>query len=388
MGAVQEAQEYLQQKDIDCWLIYDYKGINPTLFRVTGPIEHMTRPCFYFIPSSGEPVFLAHYVDAGRLGHMDLNVVVFHHRDGMMRELQTLLSGAKTVAMEYSPLGELPRVSKVDAGTVEMVRSFGCEVVPSADLAQYVTMRWSREQLASHKRAVEKVGKIVLQAFHYIGEHLAYGPTEHQVQEYILGRFEEEGLVTDAGPIVAVNEHSSDPHYHPTLSDSSTIKQGDWVLIDLWAREPAPHGIYADLTWVAYVGDQVPKEHQKVFQTVIEARDLAFRELDKALDDGVALQGWQVDQIARGYIEKAGYGDFFRHRLGHSLGAQVHDDGVNLDDLETHDTRTIFLGLGLTIEPGIYLREFGVRSEVNVYVEEGGLLMTSPVQREVVRIGG
>ena len=229
---------------------------------------------------------------------------------------------------------------------------------------------------------------MIQQAFEFIGNGLASGVDEYQVREYIHQRFTEEGLVTDAGPTVAINGHGSDPHYQPTASDSSTFKMGDWVLIDLWAREPGDAGIYADICWVAYLGARVPEEHQRVFDAVIQARDLAFEGLRRALEDGVAMEGWKVDRIARDHIEKAGYGEAFGHRLGHSLGAQVHDDGVNLDDLETHDTRMVIPGVGLTIEPGIYLKHFGVRSEINFYVEEKGLLMTSPVQQEVVLIGG
>ncbi|MCH7996410.1 MAG: aminopeptidase P family protein [Chloroflexi bacterium] len=388
MTSVKDAQEFLARSDIDAWLIYDYRGMNPTLARVTGPLADMTRPCFYLVPREGEPTFLAHYVDAGRVEASGLKPRVFYSRDGMVGDLENLLSGVGKVAMEYSPRGELPRVSKVDAGTVELVRGFGCEVVSSGDLAQYVTMRWSPDQLHSHQRASVSVGKIVHQAFEFIGKGLASGVDEYQVREYIHQRFTEEGLATDAGPTVAINEHGSDPHYQPTASDSSAFKMGDWVLIDLWAREPGDSGIYADICWVAYLGARVPEEHQRVFDAVIQARDLAFEGLQRALEDGVAMEGWQVDRIARDHIEKAGYGEAFGHRLGHSLGAQVHDDGVNLDDLETHDTRMVIPGVGLTIEPGIYLDNFGVRSEINFYVEEKRLLMTSPLQQEVVLIGG
>ena len=384
MDAIKEAQQYMNQRGIDCWLIYDYRGSNPTLARLVGEVIGMTRPCFYFIPSDGEPIFIVHYVDVGRVEKLGFNLEVFHGRDEMVETLKCLLSGKSKVAMEYSPGGELPRVSKVDAGTIELVRGFGCEVVSSGDLAQYITMSWTPEQLASHKRAAERVGNMVRQAFDYIGENLESGVTEYAVADYIRDRFEEVDLITDSGPIVAVSQHCSDRHYQPTQSESAIVKPGDWVLIDLWARETTHYGIYSDITWVAYVGEDIPDEYQKIFDIVAGARDLAFQELDKALRDGEPIKGWQVDRLVRNHIENAGYGHAFGHRLGHSLGAHVHDDGVNLDDLETHDTRTIIPGIGLTIEPGIYLQGFGVRSEIDIYVEEKGLLLTTPIQTEVV----
>ncbi len=386
MSAIKEAQQYMGQKGIDCWLIYDYRDSNPTLARVLGEMKGMTRPSFYLIPAEGQPIFIAHYVDAGRVDKPGVDLEVFHGRDEMLEILTSLLSDKSKVAMEYSPRGELPRVSKVDAGTIEMVRGLGCEVVSSGDLAQYVTMRWTPEQSASHKRAAEKVGNIVRQAFDYIGARSGLGVTEYEVAEYVRGRFEEVDLITDSGPIVSVNQHCSDPHYQPASSESAVIGPGDWVLIDLWARETTYYGIYSDITWVAYVGQEVPEQYREVFRIVAGARDLAFQELDNAMRNGQPIEGWQVDRLARDYIEKAGYGHAFGHRLGHSLGAQVHDDGVNLDDLETHDTRTIIPGIGLSIEPGIYLSEFGVRSEIDVYVEEKGLMLTTPIQTEVVCI--
>ena len=290
--------------------------------------------------------------------------------------------------MEYSPAAELPRISRVDAGTVELVRSLGVDVVSSADTVQYAAQRWTAGQLASHETAADALGVIVRQAFDHIGSNLARGITELEVAEFISTRFVEEGLEVTDGPVVAVNEHSSDPHFEPTPDSTSAIRQGDWVLIDLWSRLPGPDSMFADITWTAFVGDEVPERHQSVFDAVVGARDLALAEMENAFREGRTLQGWQLDRASRDYIEAAGFGGYFNHRLGHSLGREVHGNAVNLDSLETRDTREVVPGIAVTIEPGIYLPDFGVRSEIDVYIEEHGPRVTTPVQREVALIGG
>ena len=297
-----------------------------------------------------------------------------------------MLAGVSRVAMEYSPRNGLPRVSRVDAGTVELVESMGPEVVSSADLMQYATQRWSAEQLASHQRAGEALGRIVKEAFARIGQRLAEGVTEFEIAEFIRRRFGEEGLTTADGPIVSVNAHCSDPHYEPAAEGSSVIAAGDWVLIDLWAREDTPGSVYADITWTAYVGDDPPERYRQVFDIVLGARDAALGFLQDTHAAGEAVQGWQVDDVARRYIAERGYGDYFTHRLGHSIHHTVHGEGVNLDNFETHDTRRVIAGVGFSIEPGIYLPEFGVRSEIDAYMSEDGPYASSPVQREIALI--
>ena len=381
-----QAQEYLRGQEVAGWLLYDYRGMNPIFWDTVGTIPNVTRPCWLWIPSQGEPRLLVSYVDQGRFAHLGIPASLFVSRADMTAQLAGILAGARIIAMEYSPQGALPRVSKVDAGTLELVRSLGVEVVSSADLIQYATQRWSEEQLRSHRMAAERLGRIVQEAFRYIGESLASGPTEYAVAEFMRGRFVEEGLEAPDGPIVAVNEHSSDPHFDPAAESSSVIKAGDWVLIDLWARLPGENTMFADITWTAYVGDSVPALHQKVFDAVIGARDAAVAELEQAFKDGRALHGWQVDKVARDYISAAGYGDYFNHRLGHSLGREAHGNAVNLDGWEIHDTRLVIPGIAVTIEPGIYLPEFGVRSEIDVYISEKGPRVTTAVQRSVVRV--
>ena len=383
----QQAQEYMATQALDAWLIYDYQGMNPALEDVMGPLHHVTRPVFALIPRDGRSVLLTHAVDAGRFSLDDAwDVRRYAGRDDLQSHLKQLLPPLRRVAMEYSPLGALPRASRVDGGTLEMVRSLGPDVVPSADLVQYATQRWSHAGLATHRRAADALGRIVLEAFEEIGSKAGTGFTEYDAAEFIRARFRDEGLCTDTGPVVAANAHASDPHFEPTPELSVAFKRGDWVLIDLWARDPAAAGLFADITWVAYLGDSVPQKHREVFDVVTGARDAAADFLTQAIAAGRAVQGWEADKVARDYITERGYGDAFTHRLGHSLGRVVHAGGVNLDGLETHDTRSFIPGLGFTIEPGVYLPEFGVRSEIDLYIGPSGLEITTPVQRDVVLV--
>ena len=389
-----DAREYLQAEELPGWLIYDYLGCNPVLAQVAQPSGHVTRPVFLFVPAAGAPRLLTHHVDAGKFADAgegtDLEQVVYSSRNTLESALQDTLSGSGRVAMEYSPRNGLPRVSRVDAGTVELVQSMGADVVSSADLMQYATQRWSSDQLAGHKRAAEKLGRIVNEAFARIGQRLSQrehgGPTEFEIAEFIRARFREEGLVTADGPIVSTNAHCSDPHYEPAAEGSSVIAPGDWVLIDLWAREDTPGSVYADITWTAYVGDTPTERHRQVFDIVLGARDAALSFLRDSFSRGETIQGWQADDVARSYIADHGFGDYFTHRLGHSIYHTVHGEGVNLDNFETHDTRRIIPGIGFSIEPGIYLPEFGVRSEIDAYMSEEGPYASSPVQRDIVLI--
>ena len=392
---LEDAREYLQAEDLPGWLIYDYLGCNPVLAQVAQPSGHVTRPVFLFVPAAGSPRLLTHHVDAGKFADAagegtDLEQVVYSSRVTLESALQATLSGCGRVAMEYSPRNGLPRVSRVDAGTVELVQSMGADVVSSADLMQYATQRWSPDQLAGHKRAAEKLARIVNEAFARIGQRLnqpeSSGPTEFEIAEFIRARFREEGLVTADGPIVSTNAHCSDPHYEPAPEGSSVIVPGDWILIDLWAREDTPGSVYADITWTAYVGDTPTDRHRQIFDIVLGARDAALSFLQDSFTRGETIQGWQADDVARGYIADHGFGDYFTHRLGHSIYHTVHGEGVNLDNFETHDTRRIIPGIGFSIEPGIYLPEFGVRSEIDAYMSEDGPYASSPVQRDIVLI--
>ena len=388
---IREAQEYMAKSSelpLGGWLIHDYRRSNPIFWQVIGQDVGMTtRPCLLFVPGAGEPRLITHHVDAGKFRDTGIDLVVYRDRGGMVDGLRSSLPSGHRVAMEYSPMGGMPRVSKVDAGTIELVRSLGVDVVSSADLLQYATQRWDEAQLSSHMRSGEKLGRIVLEAFDYAGQNLEQNPTEYNVAEFIRGRFAEEGLHSTDGPIVATNEHSSDPHYEPPPEGSSVIVEGDWLLIDLWAKEPGDAAVFADITWVAYVGDRLPEKHREVFKVVATARDSAVKYLEGLSRQGLAIQGCLVDKLVRDYITRQGYGEYFTHRLGHSISSEVHGDAVNLDGFETEDTRNIIPGICFSIEPGIYLPEFGVRSEIDVYMSEEGPLITTPVQEEVVMAG-
>ena len=381
-----DAREAMSTAGISGWLLYDYHNANPIFWETVGHVPNVTRPCWLWVPVMGEARLLVSYVDQGRFIHLGLPSATFVSREEMVEGLRTLLPDGGKVAMEFSPQSELPRISRVDAGTVELVRSLGMDIVSSADIVQYATQRWNAPQLASHIEAAEKLTAIVKTAFRYIRKSLTEGPTEYEVAELIRTLYLEQGLETSDGPVVATNAHSSDPHFDPTESQSAVISEGDWVLIDLWARLQGVDTMYADITWTGYIGETVPLRQQQVFDTVTGARDFALAEIESAMAVGRELQGWQVDRVARDFINRAGYGEQFSHRLGHSLGREVHSNAVNLDDWETHDTRTLVPGLAVTIEPGIYLPEFGVRSEIDIFMNEEGPRVTSEVQRRVVLI--
>ncbi|SVB51373.1 uncharacterized protein METZ01_LOCUS204227 [marine metagenome] len=281
----------------------------------------------------------------------------------------------------------MPRVSKVDGGTLELIRDIGVDVVSSADLLQYATQRWDDVQLESHMMAANILNKTVKAAFNYIGENIGRGPTEFEVAEFIRSQFTDEGLFSPDGPVVAANAHAADPHFEPTKGTADSIRPGDWVLIDLWgkldSRDTAVDTMYADITWTAFVGTTVPDKQSEVFSCVIGGRDAAFSLLEKAHKEGRKLEGWELDSEAREFITKRGYGDYFSHRLGHSLGREVHSNAVNLDGWETNDTRHLLPRIAVTIEPGIYLPgEFGVRSEIDIFYHEDGPIVTTEMQTE------
>lgn len=404
------AQDFMQQESLSGWLIYDYRGSNPIFQWLLPPSGHITRPCFLFVPADSQPRLLVHHVDAGKFAACGLDSTLYTSHQSLAVALRQMLPSGSSVAMEYSPQGALPRASTVDAGTIELVRSLGIAVKSSADLMQFATQRLSPAQVKEHRQSASQLGEIVNEAFQYTGANLKNSITEFQVAEFIRRRFREEALVSPDGPIVATNSHTSDPHYEPTIAGSNVIRTGDWMLIDLWAKptnfcgfssvttnsnsfpaeraglEEKSNSLYADITWVGYVGNNVPQQHQNIFNIVTGARDTALKFLEDSVEKELPVLGWQADDAARRYITQRGYGDYFTHRLGHSIGREVHGDAVNLDGFETWDTRRIITGVCFSIEPGIYLPEFGVRSEINAYMSEFGPIVTSPVQLEVVLI--
>ncbi len=387
-------QRALAESGLDGWLLFDFHGQNPTALEALGLGGHMlTRRWFYLVPRSGEPTLLVHAIEHGSFpAGVPGRRVPYASWQSLRQALRALLEPlrGRRVAMEYFPEAAIPALSRVDAGTLELVRSHGVEVVSSAELVQRFVCRWSPHQLASHVRALRAIDAAKDAAFAYVGESHRRGlePTETQVQALLMKRFADAGLVTDHPPIVAVNGHAGDPHYVPAETMPTPIRRGDLLLIDLWAKGQDPGDVYADITWVGFCGDRPPPRLEEIFRVAAEGRDLGLSTVERAFAERRTLQGWQVDRAVRDHIAAKGFGERFVHRTGHSIGQAVHGDGANLDDLETHDTRELVEGLAFSIEPGIYLPEegLGVRTEIDVVMTGEGPKVFSKVQREIVRI--
>ncbi len=397
-----EIQSFMRDRRIDAWLVFDFRCNNPILARLIpappppAPKRWTTRRAALLIPASGQPTLLAQTLDVGQFKSAEKHGVKIEQYISWAQLhawIEKHCAGGR-IAMEYSPGNALPVVSIADAGIVELVRSRGAEVVSSADLIQVAAARWSPESVKLHAEASCKVAGIKDAAFKFIGERLAAGKPvhEHEAAQHIRDGFAREGLEYPDGPIVAVNGHAADPHYEPSADHPARINKGDWILIDLWARIPGEENIYSDITWTGYAGKEVPKRHREVFTTVRNARDAALKLAQSNWAAKRTTQGWHLDEAARKVIIDAGFSAGIKHRTGHSLspGVLVHGTGMNLDNLETHDTREMLAGTGFTIEPGIYLPEenFGVRNEINVYVDPAkGPVVTSCNQTEIVMVG-
>ena len=385
-----EIQAALKDEGLDGWLFFDHHQRDPLAYRVLQftPGSMVTRRWYYFIPAQGEPRGLAHKIEPYTLQPLPGEVRLYAGWEELREQLRWLLGAARKLAMQYSPNCAVPYVAMVDAGTVELVRSMGAEVATSANLIQYFESRWNAAQLENHVEAGRRMDRIRAEAFARISSKLRTQErvTEWEMQQFLLDRFRQEGLITDHGPDVAVNANASNPHYNPTETACSEIRKGDLVLIDMWAKLDKPDGVYYDITWTGYCGETPPEKIQAVFEIVRDARDKAIARVQTAVAAKQALAGYEVDDAARAHIRAAGYADYFFHRTGHSIGAEVHGTGANMDNLETHDERRVIPWTCFSIEPGIYLPEFGIRSEVNVFVDENSARVTGEVQRELVRI--
>jgi len=380
-------QSDLRAAKLDGWLFYDFRGRDPIAQRILDLPEGMrTRRWFYFVPAKGTPKKLVHKIEAQSLAALPGETLYYAGQDELRKNVGRILGRAKNVAMQYSPKNAIPYVAMVDAGTVELVRGNGVKVMSSADLVQKYEACWSDEQLESHRSAGAAIDRIVREAFQYAGKNVREKRTitEYDLKVWILSEFEAVGIWTEEGPDIAVNSNASDPHYGPTAESSVPIREGDLLLLDVWGKKKAPGSVYYDVTWIGYLGAKVPEKYAKVFGVVREARDRAVDLIRKNIGAGKPLQGWQVDKAARGVIEKAGYGKYFFHRTGHSIGEKVHGNGANMDGLETHDVRHLIPRTCNSIEPGIYLPDFGIRSEVNVYIDEREAQVTGAVQREIL----
>ncbi len=388
---ISEMQKDLRAAKVDGWLFYDFRGRDPIAQRILDlPTAMRTRRWFYFVPAKGKPRKLVHKIETGSLASLPGETLYYAGQKELRDGLKKALGGAKKVAMQYSPKNAIPYVAMVDAGTVELVRSLGPKVVTSADLVQKYEACWSKKQLESHLSAGRAIDRIVRQAFDHAAQCVKEKKplTEYDLQQFILQKFDEAGVMTEEGPDVAVNANASDPHYGPTPEKSSPIREGDLLLLDVWGKLKAANSVYYDITWIAYMGSTVPERYAKVFRVLREARDRAVELIRFNVKAGRPLQGWQVDQAARKVVEKAGYGKYFFHRTGHNIGTSVHGNGVNMDGLETQDERHLIPHTCNSVEPGIYLPEFGMRTEVDVYVDEKEARVTGAVQTEILALLG
>ena len=392
---VSDIQSALRREKLDGWLLYDFRHSDPLAYRILKLDEGMgvSRRWFYYVPASGEPVKIVMSIEQFKLDSLPGEKLIYRG----WRELQTHLrealadKKAKRIAMQYSPMNDIPYMSRVDAGTIELVRSLGVEVVSSAELVQQFEAVWSPEQLQMHIEASDKMHRIFLDAFGEIARRVrANEPTtEYDIEQFILRRWHEEGMGSEHDDaIVAVNANTANPHYVPTKDKAAPIKKGDFVLLDLASKLRKPEAVFTDQTWTGYVGETVPDKYKKIFDIVREARDSAVEFVREKVRAGKSIRGAEVDDVSRGVIKRAGYGDQFTHRTGHSIGKEVHGNGVNIDDFETRDSRRITPGVCFSIEPGIYLEgNFGVRSEIDVYVGEKDIQVTGqPIQTEIVPI--
>src|SRR5580700_1129487 len=387
---IEEIQAALRAEHLDGWLFFDHHQRDPVAYRILNlnATRVASRRWYYFIPAEGEPKGMVHAIEAGVLDGLPGDVRKYSSWPDHLDGLHQLLVGSRKIAMQYSPNCAIPYVSLVDGGTLELVRGAGVEIVTSANLVQLFEARWSAEQLEMHLEAGRHVDRIRAEAFQTIGTALTANRTinEWQVNRFIRDGFEESGIVTDHGPIVGVNANMSNPHYEPGPEGSHEIRKGDAVLIDMWAKLDRPGAVFYDITWTGYCGAEPPSAIQNVFEVVRDARDRAVERVQTAISKNENIHGFDVDDAARGYIKEKGFADYFVHRTGHSIGEEVHGTGANMDNLETHDERKIIPGTCFSVEPGVYLSEFGIRSEVNVYVGEGTARVTGEKQQKLVSI--
>jgi len=380
-------QEELRKQKLDGWLFFDHHVRDPLAYRVLGLDVHRvpTRRWYYFIPATGEPRGLVHRIEAGMIDVLPGEKIAYSRWTEHVSGLQKLMSGARRIAMQYSPNCAIFYISMVDAGTVELVRSTGVEVASSADLIQTFEARWTPEALQSHLEAGRRVDRVRREAFQMIGERTRNGCStdELAVRNFVLQGFAREGLFTDHGPIVGVNANAANPHYEPTDEEFAPIRRGDFVLLDMWAKLDQAGSVYYDITWTGVCGEP-SAEQRRIFGIVRDARDAAIDRVQRGISAGEAIRGFEVDDAARGVIEKAGFGESFVHRTGHSIGQEVHGNGANMDNLETHDERRVMPWSCFSVEPGIYLKDFGIRSEINLFVGDGEARVTGEMQTELL----
>ena len=386
---IEAIQAALKEDGLDGWLLYDFHGSNPiaaTLTGLAGSGKMATRRWYYLIPAEAPPRGLVHAIESHNLDGLPGSKTPYAGREQLAAGLKELLRGMTRVAMEYSPGNAIPYISRVDAGTVEAVRALDVEVLSSGDLVQRFEAIWTPAALETHRAAADKLYRIKDRAFEMVRQRLSSGLTEYDVQQAMVRWFAEEGLFAGSPPCVAAQENSGDPHYQATADVHRRIGKDEIVLLDLWGKLPVPDSVYADITWVGFTAPAVPEKYARAFAAARDGRDAAVALVKSAVREGRDLRGYQVDRATRDVIERAGYGDQFIHRTGHSLGQEVHGNGVHMDDYETHDERRLIAGTGFTIEPGVYGPEFGVRTEINMFVGAREAEVTGPLQTELVTL--
>ncbi|PIS30204.1 MAG: hypothetical protein COT43_02200 [Candidatus Marinimicrobia bacterium CG08_land_8_20_14_0_20_45_22] len=391
---LEKIQSEICKQKIDGWLFYDFHNRDAMAYRILGlELNKLTsRRWYYFIPADGQPVRLVSSVEATKLDALPGEKMVYRSYEQQHALIRKMLRNSRRIAMQYSPTNNIPYISMVDAGTIELLRSFGVEIVTSANLVQTFEAIIDKEGYRLHRQAGEKVQRIKDEAFALIDRTIRAKEkiTEYEVQQFIVKRFQEEGLTDDGDhPIVGVNEHPADPHFEPKESNSYTLKQGDTVLIDLWARENCDKGIYYDITWCGFIGKQPPAKYIEIFNVVRDARNAARDFVRNKFARGERCFGYEVDDACRNVVAKDGYGEYFVHRTGHSIGHEVHGNGVNIDNLETKDERELVPGICFSIEPGIYLAgEMAVRSEIDVFITlDKQVVVAGKEQEDLILVG-
>jgi len=383
-----DIQSALRDSRNDCWLFYDHHHRDAIAYSVLSlsPTMMVTRRWFYVVPADGEPVKLVHRVEGHHLDSLPGKKLEYSAWQELWQNLESMLNPYHKVVMQYSPNNQIPYISLVDGGMLELVRSFGKQIVSSANLVARFEATLTEAQIASHFKARDAIDKITPAFFQEVGRRVRNGGThEFEMQQWVMQAFRRENLVTDDPPIVGVNAHSGDPHYEPTSASSAPMRQGDFVLLDLWAKTSEPDSVYYDITWTGVIGTPTDKQRE-VFEIVRDARNVGINRVKQAFEAGQKIQGWQVDEAVRSHITANGYGQYFIHRTGHSIGRDIHANGANLDNFETKDDRDILPNTCFSVEPGIYLPEFGVRSEVDMMTAPGRAWVTGKIQRELVRI--
>ena len=389
---ISDVQAALKADGVDGWLLYDFRGINPIASDITAVARqggHLaTRRWYYLIPAAGQPRGLVHAIEKDSLAHLPGTTERYAGRDQLEAGLKRLLQGVRKVAMEYSAGCAIPYIARIDAGTVELVRQSGADVVSSGDLVQRFSAVWREEAIATHHVASDKLYRIKDRAYEEVSRRIrdSVATTEYDIQQLMAGWFRDESLVTDSDPNVSAAKNSGNPHYLPTATVHRTLRANEIVLLDLWGKLDVPGAVFADITWVGYTGREIPERYAAAFDAVRRARDAGIQLVQRAAHEGREVRGFEVDRAASSILREAGYGEHILHRTGHSLGESVHGTGVNMDDYETHDDRRLLPGTGFTIEPGLYFDDFGVRTEINMVVAARDATVTGPLQTEIVRL--